>query len=425
MMRRDVTEKPPRPSLNERQREMVANSPRILLIADTVPSDIPSLSALLARSDMRFVVVPMLAAAAKVQSSDITAAVILATPPYLNGHQRDLIHVIDALAQNDIGAVVVTFNAEDQLAAGRMSSAEGLMTVSHACSAEELAGRVAGLAALRPIIEQLHRENSMLRRFDNGLNNQITQIDEEMRLAARLQVDFLPRTLPESRNCSFSVLFRPASYVSGDIYDACRLDEDHIAFFIADAVGHGMPAALLTIFIKRALKTKEISDNAYRIIPPDEALEHLNKELVGQQLTMCQFVTMAYFILNTKTLTLQYARAGHPLPMLLRTDGSVTELEADGALLGVFPEEHFPLATIQLVPGDSVLVYSDGFESAFADATGIINERYRQEFSKLACANPHERFNAMVQLLDQQEGSLHQRDDLTALLLHVRPDPAN
>ena len=107
----------------------------------------------------------------------------------------------------------------------------------------------------------------------------------------------------------------------GDIYDVARLDEDHVAFFVADAVGHGMPAALLTIFLKRTLQTKEFTKDGYRLISPDEALAHLNKELVQQQLSMCQFVTMAYAILNTKTLELSWSRAGHPSPMLLKTSG--------------------------------------------------------------------------------------------------------
>ena len=56
----------------------------------------------------------------------------------------------------------------------------------------------------------------------------------------------------------FHTLFRPAGYVSGDLYDVARLDERRIGFYVADAVGHGMPAALLTMFIKHALVTKEV-----------------------------------------------------------------------------------------------------------------------------------------------------------------------
>ncbi len=188
-----------------------------------------------------------------------------------------------------------------------------------------------------------------------------------------------------------------------------------------------MPAALLTIFLKRTLQTKEITPTGYRLIPPNAALAALNNELVTQQLSLCQFVTMAYGILNTKTLQLQWARAGHPLPILLKPNGKCEELDLDGALLGVFANERFPLQTVQFSPGDSLLLYSDGFESAFTDHINgnLINDCYRAEFSKLAGSDPSDRFAEMVLALDQQEGSLHQRDDLTALMLTIAPKSKN
>ena len=79
----------------------------------------------------------------------------------------------------------------------------------------------------------------------------MTRLDEELRLAAKLQQDFLPKQLPQVGPIHFHSLFRPAGYVSGDLYDVMRLDEKRVGFFPVDAVGHGMPAALLTMFIKR------------------------------------------------------------------------------------------------------------------------------------------------------------------------------
>ncbi|MCL2647474.1 MAG: serine/threonine-protein phosphatase [Phycisphaerales bacterium] len=406
---------------------MVAPSPpRILVVSDSVPSEAlggGGLGPLLARDDYRFIFADMAAASEKIANHDLAAAIVLAPPPYFNGHQKDLIHVIDGLVQRQIGAIVLAHQDADMAMAERMCRADGLMAVPVTCSADELAGRLAGLAAARPIVDQLQRENHLLRQFDSGLNSRMSQMDEEMRLAARLQVDFLPRNLPEVGKVSFNVFFRPASYVSGDIYDVTRLDEDHVGFFVADAVGHGMPAALLTIFLKRALQTKIVTRDEYRLVLPNEALTHLNKELVSQQLSMCQFVTMVYGMLNIKTLELQWARAGHPPPMKLSTNGTVEELQLEGALLGVFPDEVFALQTLQMKPGDSILMYSDGFESAFPDVTGggagEINERYYQEFRKLAGPNPKARFAAMTAELDNQEGSLHQRDDLTAVMLSI------
>lgn len=392
---------------------------RVLLIADTMPGKISGLAALLARADFRFIIAPLKDAVGIIGEQDLAATIVLASPGYFSNRQKELIHVLDELTARHIGAVLLTCSDDDLALAQRMTEADGLLAARHTIPGEELAGIIAGITTVRPIIDSLQRENAMLRRYDSGLNSQMTQLDEEMRLAARLQVDFLPRQLPQIGDLSFNVFFRPASYVSGDIYDVQRLDEEHIGFFIADAVGHGMPAALLTIFIKRTLVTKEIANNQYRIVPPDEALARLNNELLTQQLSLCQFVTMIYGIINTRTLELQFARAGHPLPMLLKTTGNASELDVDGALLGVFPDEKFPLSKVQLEPGDSLLLYSDGFESAFHDPAGVVNERYRLEFARLAGPHPATRFAEMIAMLDSQEGSLHQRDDLTALMLTI------
>lgn len=396
--------------------------PRILVVADGYPPPPPEASGLghlLSRSEYRFTIASMDSAPEKIAQQEHSAAVLLAPPTYFNGHQKALIRVLDELVSRQIGAILIAFTPTDLEMAGRMCTSDGLMAVPMDCNPDELAGRLAGLAAARPIIDQLQRENAMLRKFDSGMSTQMTQMDEEMRLAARLQVDFLPRKMPEMEGVNFDVFFRPASYVSGDIYDVARLDEEHVGFFVADAVGHGMPAALLTIFLKRSLQTKEVTRSGYRLIMPDEALAHLNKELVGQQLSMCQFVTMAYGILNTRTRVLQWARAGHPAPLRLKRNGAAEELNVDGALLGVFAEEEFALQSVQLDPGDSLLMYSDGFESAFTDPSGLVNDRYRLEFARLAGNNPRERFTRMVEELDRQEGSLHQRDDLTALLVTI------
>lgn len=397
---------------------------RILLIADEAPTSFAPLHDLLARREFDFQHTTFAQAREHLGSGNVAGALVVADHHYFNGQQPDLIHLLDRLCDKRIGAVLMPAQAGDQGAADALSSTEGLMVISAPpkCNMDDIAGRLAGLISTKPQLDSLHAENLLLRRFDNGLHDQMTQIDEEMRLAARLQNDFLPRDLPKINGTTFHILFRPASYVSGDIYDVARLDEDHVGFYIADAVGHGMPAALLTIFIKRALKTKELLANGYRIVPPDEALGLLNEDLLEQNLSQCQFVTMIYGIINTKTLELKYARAGHPLPIRLHGDGRLSDLEAEGPLLGVFHDQTFACATVQLDPGDSVLIYSDGFETAFDSRAGddsVANEYYREEFAGLRGPNPEALLQAMIQKLDNQQGSLHPRDDLTAVLLSL------
>ncbi|GAH56406.1 unnamed protein product, partial [marine sediment metagenome] len=72
---------------------------------------------------------------------------------------------------------------------------------------------------------------------------------EQLRMAGQVQRNFLPARLPNSDTIRWATVFLPADWVSGDIYDIARLDERHIGFYVADAVGHSMPAALLTMLL--------------------------------------------------------------------------------------------------------------------------------------------------------------------------------
>src|SRR5688500_2414418 len=215
-------------------------------------------------------------------------------------------------------------------------------------------------------IDQLKQEVNILRRRDETLKFYMHRLDEELRLAARLQQDFLPKSLPQIGRVHFHTLFRPAGYVSGDLYDVMRLDEFHVGFYMADAVGHGMPAALLTMFLKNALVTKEITPSGYRLLPPGQSMARLNAALVDQNLSQATFATALYGSIDTRTLRLTFARGGHPSPILITGDGRLTSLDADGSLLGIFPGEEFAESGVDLHSGDRVFVFSDGIEVAFS-----------------------------------------------------------
>ncbi len=268
-------------------------------------------------------------------------------------------------------------------------------------------------------IRNLQRELSITRRHHGGLRGQMDKLDEELRLAARVQQEFLPTALPQVGDVQVEVMFRPATYVSGDVYDVQRLDEDHIGLWIADVVGHGVPAALLTMFVKAALPTKEIGPDGYRIVPPDEALARLNDEMVSRATGQARFATACYAVLNCRNHRVQVARAGHPHPLILRDSGEVEYLEPDGPLLGVFADEQFDLMTYQMHRGDRFMIHSDGFETCFADGEQHDTTRYRQEFAKLGRCGPTQAIEKLCRVVDDQPGSLHQVDDLTVVMAGV------
>lgn len=237
-----------------------------------------------------------------------------------------------------------------------------IVCARHDASCEELSVKLSTVCDLQPAISNLQKELTIAQETAAGAARAVEEVDEEMRLAGKLQRDFLPSRMPEVGQVRFAALFQPVSWVSGDIYDIFRLDETHVGFHVIDAVGHGMPAALLTMFIKKALQTKRIAGNSYQIVPPHVTLSELNADICEQNLSSCQFCTAIYCVIDTSSLKMTYCRAGHPEPILIRADGQIERLSGPGSLLGVFPESDFQSRQVQLEQGDRVVLFSDGAE---------------------------------------------------------------
>jgi sigma-B regulation protein RsbU (phosphoserine phosphatase) len=290
----------------------------------------------------------------------------------------------------------------------------------HEPVASSVGDGVEQVEALRQEIGALTAELSLLRRKGETLNFHMSRLDEELRLAARLQQDFLPKSIPQIGRVHFHTLFRPAGYVSGDFYDVMRLDEKNVGFYIADAVGHGVPAALLTMFIKHALATKQITKNGYRLLGAGETMARLNETLMEQNLSAATFATALYGTINVETLQLTFARGGHPHPILLRANGQLEPLTSDGGLLGVFPGEKFDERIVQLAQGDRLLLFTDGIEVIFSDDIEANKQRWRDELYARRSLPAGELLREFSDLIAQECGSLSPKDDLTIVILEVR-----
>ena len=330
-----------------------------------------------------------------------------------------LAHVLDSLESRNVASLVM-LPEEHQARSIDLSRNDGLICVSTSNSSEEIWGRLSTIAAHRSVIRHLENELACFYRRQPYLAQHLGELDDEMRLASRLQRDFLPRAMPTMDSVSFEVLFQPCSWVSGDLYDVFRLDENTIGFYVVDVVGHGMPAALLTIFIKRALQTKRIKGQDYEVISPEESLRLLNNDLVGQNLEHCQFATACYCILNTQSRRLDVGLAGHPCPLLIRPDKSIIELGQGGPLLGVFPDEDYLSASYQLEAGERLLLYSDGLEDSIFKPVILDGSRpYRAEFLNMLELDIKMMLSGLAEQLSRLTPPAGLRDDVTAIGMQI------
>jgi len=282
------------------------------------------------------------------------------------------------------------------------------------------------LAQRQPAIQQLSTELRITEMSVNSVYTEINKLHEELASAACIQREYMPKSVPKIDGIDIGVVYRPASYVSGDIYDIIELDEDHTGFFLADAVGHGVPAALMTMVITQGLRKIDGKGEHARIVQPGEALRRLNNTMTEHAGEQARFATAVYAIHNKRTNEITIAGAGHPPSLLVRSEsGEVEHLESDGPLLGVFSDVEFGQETITMRPGDVFIMYSDGFEVAFPNKGATGDERKRPTLTYLkeladAGSGIETLADAIATLeshLDNQSGSLHQPDDITALFL--------
>jgi len=287
---------------------------------------------------------------------------------------------------------------------------------------EEVIGRLTALARYAPALKRMEKELERLERLGRQLNRYFDEVDHELRLAGRLQHDFLPRQMPRAPGLRFAHVYRPAGWVSGDIYDIFEIDARHIGLFIADAMGHGTAAGLMTMFLRRALVPVRPEAGTTRILTPAEVMRELHEGLARQDLPHAQFVTATYAIVDLQRLELRVARGGHPYPLHIDGAGQIAEIRCDGGLLGVAGlEPHFEERSARLVPGEKIVLYTDGLEELFIAARDRQTEqpRFTDCLRRWACLGADALARTIHDHLDRQEGSLNPADDVTLLVLEV------
>lgn len=242
-------------------------------------------------------------------------------------------------------------------------------------------------------------------------------VDRELRRVAEIQRSLLPKILPAIPNLNVAAHYQTSQWAGGDYYDFFELSDGRWGLLIADVSGHGTPAAVM-MAITHAIAHGHPGQPA----PPSVLLEHINDRLARLYTAdAAAFVTAFYGIFDPPSRTLTYANAGHNPPRLKRClDGTVGGLDGVGGLpLGVFPGIRYEQATIGLVPGDQLVLYTDGVTDA-TDPSGRAFGLERLDSSLSTCREDADELIASVlRALDRFTSGHPAEDDRTMLVAKV------
>jgi sigma-B regulation protein RsbU (phosphoserine phosphatase) len=250
------------------------------------------------------------------------------------------------------------------------------------------------------------------------------RLESELKIARNIQMSFLPKKFPPFPDITTFALHAdlvPAWEVGGDLYDFFLIGPDRLLLLVGDVSGKGVPAALFMAVTKTLVKgiAEQESD-------PAEILTKVNRELCVDNESML-FVTMFLAILDCRTGLLTFSNAGHNPPARIAPDGAVSWLALPrGLFLGIMEDSVYRTATVQLLPGEKLVAFTDGVTEAQNLGQELYGtDRLQVTLARAAALTPEAIDDAIMQAVNEFAGEAEQADDITVLtLLYRGPDEA-
>ena len=249
-------------------------------------------------------------------------------------------------------------------------------------------------------------------------HTQLESLKQDLITANSIQQYFLPQQFPPfpelSDHLDVFASMEAAKNIGGDFYDFFRVDDDHIAFVIGDVCGKGIPAALFMAFCCSVIRSKGVLCKS-----ACESITTSNRLLASYSVD-CMFVTAFYAIYNTKTGQVDCCNAGHNPPLLLRHDGRVEELPLlENPMLGIFDDATFKENSIQMNPGDTLVMYTDGVtEARNAEKEELGTKRLRTIVGGLTGKDSRQVTEVVKKAISDFVGNEEQSDDITMLVIN-------
>jgi sigma-B regulation protein RsbU (phosphoserine phosphatase) len=271
----------------------------------------------------------------------------------------------------------------------------------------------------------------------------MSKIENDIQIARRIQLDFLPKSMPKVPGWHIAGRFQPAREVAGDFYDVwMMMNNKRIGFMLGDVCDKGVGAALfmsLTRSLIRAFAMQNYNINWAESLFDDvaggaatsrvsrqnimasavrTAMVNTNSYITEHHLDLNMFATLFFGMIDPRTGEVLYINGGHPGPMIISPTCDIkARLEPSGPAVGMFPDTEFVIQSAKLEPGDFLFVFSDGATDARNPAGKLIGEKGLIEMLTPAAPSVNALLDRIESQLANWIGSAVQFDDITLLAI--------
>jgi phosphoserine phosphatase RsbU/P len=246
----------------------------------------------------------------------------------------------------------------------------------------------------------------------NEREQTLMRMQEEVRLAAKIQMELLPDSAPKFQGYTIAGRTMPAQVVGGDYFDFIPVDEHRIAVCLGDVTGKGLPASLLMANLQATLRSQTLN-----VESPKICLERSNR-LLFQSTSPEKFATVFYAILDSQKNILFSSNAGQDHPFLFSTDKKIQRLKAGGIPLGMLGDFTYEEESTLLEPGDTLVIYSDGVTEAMNKNGELFGEeRLASVLADSRRDAPEAIVERIVAAIKEYAGTTPQSDDVTIVVV--------
>lgn len=247
---------------------------------------------------------------------------------------------------------------------------------------------------------------------------------EDLEYAKRIQQSLLPPKELNIYGVKFVSQYIPCEKLSGDFYHIHAIDEDHIGMFIADVAGHGISAAMMTLFADRVMKPTKIPPRFLSNPSPSKMIRHMYMEFNKSDFPSEMHIVMFYAIYNRKTSVLAYCSGGmNSLPLLVRKNGELEILDKSMGFpickFGDLFEPDFQKAEVKLEKGDRVLFYTDGLTEDYKGHVPVLLDHLEKIFIENLDQSLKSLTDAILDEIRENTKDIPNEDDITYFIMEV------